>query len=371
MRHVLVAVYVAIVLGLTGCSGQKAIVGVVLPETGEASAYGTSIKTGVKLAFDEAVKARTAPAGLEVIYRDSGSAPPRALQETEALFKRGAMIVIGGATSPEAKNMISLAEKHERLIVSPSASEPGLAASSNLFFRTFPSDDVEGSRAAEFLVKEKNAKTVLVLLEDITYSHGLLPVFRSAYENLGGKIVARVIIGSDGWEKAFADALAKEKPEALYLCGYGEAILTAVVAVRDAKFEGVICTTSAIGTVDLVWRGGKLVDGLYFPMARLDLTSKQEPLASFVKAYRAANNDLAPDIYAACGYDAALLTMLILQKPIPEKVSDMLQRAMGQSTVRGVTGFLSFDSVGNIQQRLRIHQIRDGKVVDVDTAPVS
>lgn len=371
MRQALIAVSVTAALGLSACGGQKAIVGVVLPETGEASAYGTSIKTGVKLAFDEAVKARTAPVGLEVIYRDSGSAPPRALQESEALFKRGALVVIGGATSPEAKSMIPLAEKHQRLIISPSASEPGLTASSNLFFRTFPSDDVEGSRAAEFLVNEKNAKTVLVLQEDITYSRGLMPVFRSAYEKLGGRIVGIIMIGSEGWEKAFSEALAKEKPEALYLCGYGEAILTAVVAVRDAKFEGLICTTSAIGTVDLVWRGGKLVEGLYFPMARLDLASKQEPLASFVKAYRAANNDLAPDIYAACGYDAALLTLLILQKPIPETMSDMLQRAMGQGTVRGVTGFLAFDGVGNIQQRLRIHQIREGKVVDVDTAPVS
>lgn len=371
MRHVLIAVSVAAALGMSACGGKKAVVGVVLPETGEASAYGTSIKTGVKLAFDEAVKKRTAPAGLEVVYRDSGSAPPRALQEAEALYKRGATVIIGGATSPEAKGMIPLAEKHQRLVISPSASEPGLAASSNLFFRTFPSDDVEGARAAEFLVKEKNVTSVLVLQEDITYSHGLLPVFRAAYESLGGKIVGMVSIGAEGWEKAFTEKLEKEKPQALYLCGYGEAILTAVVAVRDAKFEGVICTTSAIGTVDLVWRGGKLVEGLYFPMARLDLTSKQEPLASFVKDYRAANNDLAPDIYAACGYDAALLTLLILQKPIPETMTDLLQRAMGQAEVRGVTGFLAFDAVGNIQQRLRIHQIREGKVVDVDTAPVS
>ncbi|MGE5235497.1 MAG: ABC transporter substrate-binding protein [Acidobacteriota bacterium] len=352
-----------------GCGGGKVVVGVVLPITGDASAYGTSIKSGVKLAFDDALAKHQEPQGLEVIYRDTGSEPARAAAEAEAMFKQGAKIVIGGVTSPEAREMIPLAERYHAVVLSPSASEPDLAASSNLFFRVYPSDDVEGVKAADFLAVDKKVKTLIVLKEDNTYTKGLLPIFTEEFEKRGGKLVGTIRIGSEGWEKTFADALAKEKPDALYVCGYGEAILSAVVEIRNDKFAGIVCTTSAIGTVDLVWRGGKLVEGLYFPMMKLDLASQQEPLKSFVAHYKEANNNLAPDIYAACGYDAGTIVLDVYKGTPPADVSDLVQRILGLADVRGVTGKFEFDDVGNIKHRLRMHQIRDGKVVDVDPSP--
>ena len=127
----------------SACS-NKIIIGVVLPETGDASAYGTSVKTGVKLAFDHAVAARTAPAGLEVVYQDTGSNPSRGADLADALYKRGALIVIGGATSPEAKVMTRVANKYGRILLSPSASAPDLTSKGGWFLRIYPSDEGEG-----------------------------------------------------------------------------------------------------------------------------------------------------------------------------------------------------------------------------------
>ena len=38
---------------------------------------------------------------------------------------------------------------------------------------------------------------------------------------------------------------------------------------------------------------------------------------------------------------------------------------------QGVTGKLVFDKVGNIDHHPRMHVIKDGKFVDIDTAPLS
>lgn len=365
--QVLVPLLVAALAG--GCT-KKVVVGVVLPETGAASAYGSSIRSGVKLAFDDAVAAGTAPKGLEVIYRDSGSDPARAAKETDAIFKQGALIVIGGATSPEAKASIPIAEKDQGILLSPSASEPGLAKASNLFFRIYPSDDVEGVEAADFLYTSKQAKTILVLVEDNQYTRGLLPIFEKEYSKLGGKILSTIKIGETGWEKQFADQLKADKPDGLYICGYGEAILATLLEARNDKFEGTICTTSAISTVDLVWRGGKLVEGVYFPMIRLDISSQQEPIKTFVKRYKEMNNNLAPDNYAAHGYDAALIVLAVLKPPIPDKATDLLPRLLGLTDLRGVTGKLAFDQYGDVAHRLRIHCIKNGKVEDCDPNPI-
>jgi branched-chain amino acid transport system substrate-binding protein len=360
MRHS--ALVSALLLALAGsaCS-NKVIVGVVLPETGDASAYGTSEKTGAKLAFDQIVGEHKAPEGLEVVYRDTASNPTRAADEADALYKEGALIIIGGATSPEAKVMTRVADKYGRILLSPSASSPDLATKGGWFFRMFPSDDQEGVAAAEFLVRDRKISTVLVIKEDVTYTQGLLPVFTSELAKLGGKVIGTITIGEPNWEKMLAASLASLKPNALYVCGYGEQILAAMVEVRNDSFAGTVCTTSAISTVDLVWRGGKLVEGVFFPMAFVDLTSTQEPIAGFVKRYRSTYN-VAADIYAAHGYDAALATLDALASPSPKSASELRSRLLSLGNKGGVTGAFNFSDDGNIHRPLRIYTIKEGKV---------
>ena len=158
-----------------------------------------------------------------------------------------------------------------------------------------------------------------------------------------------------------AASLANLKPDALYVCGYGEAILACMVEVRNTTFSGTVCSTAAISTVDLVWRGGKLLEGLYFPMVTIDMTSSKEPIASFVKQYR-AKFDFAADNYAAHGYDAALATLFAFAEPAPKSATELRSRFLKLGSKMGVTGPMNFDDTGNISEPLQIHWIREGKV---------
>jgi branched-chain amino acid transport system substrate-binding protein len=295
------------------------------------------------------------------VYRDTASNPSRGVDEAEALYKQGALIVIGGATSPEAKVMTRVANKYGRILLSPSASAPDLATKGGWFFRVYPSDEGEGVKAAQFLVQDRKAKSILVIKEDVHYTQGLLPVFTAELGKLGGKVVGTVVISDANWERMLAASLANLKPDALYVCGYGEAILASMIEVRNANFAGTVCTTSAISTVDLIWRGGKLVEGLYFPMTTVDMSSTKEPVAGFVKRYREIYN-LAADNYAAHGYDAALATLYALENPVPKNATELRARLLTLGNRIGVTGAMNFDDSGNIAEPLRIHCIRDGKV---------
>ena len=358
-RFALFAILTLALLG-SACS-SKIIVGVVLPETGEASAYGTSVKSGAKLAFDQAAAAHTLPAGLEVVYQDTGSNPTKGADLADALYKRGALIVIGGATSPEAKVMTRVANKYGRMLLSPSASTPDLTTKGGWFYRVYPSDEGEGVKAAQFLVQDRKAKNVLVIKEEIQYTQGLLPVFTTELVKLGGRVVGTVSVSEPNWERVVTASLANLKPDALYVCGYGESILAAMVEVRNTSYAGTICTTSAISTVDLVWRGGKLVEGMFFPMVMVDMTSTKEPTAGFLTRYREAYN-LQADIYAAHGYDAALATLYALAAPAPKSAAELRSRFLTLGSKIGVTGPMNFDDTGNITEPLYVHWIREGKV---------
>jgi branched-chain amino acid transport system substrate-binding protein len=144
---------------LSGCSG-KPIVGVIMPTTGAAASYGESIESGMRLALSDARERGSLPTGFEVLWADSGSDPSRAVAELRTLVEnRDVKLVISGATSAEAMALIPVLDELEVVCLSPSASAPGLAKQSRLFFRIYPSDELEGHTAANFLFERLGKKT--------------------------------------------------------------------------------------------------------------------------------------------------------------------------------------------------------------------
>jgi branched-chain amino acid transport system substrate-binding protein len=107
------------------------------------------------------------------------------------------------------------------------------------------------------------------------------------------------------------------------------------------------------------------------PVLRFDLSSQQEPIKSFVQRYRAANHGTDPDIYAAHGYDAAMVALYSLEGTRPKDTNELLQRIMSLGDRQGVTGKLSFDPVGNTTHQPRMHIIKGGKFEDCDPRPVA
>jgi branched-chain amino acid transport system substrate-binding protein len=342
-------------------------VGVVLPETGAAAVYGTSIKSGVKLAFDAVIANGEVPGGLDVSYRDSGSDPTRAASAASALFEDGAVLVIGGATSSEAKAMVAVSGSGGRVLLSPSASAPDLARHEGVFFRVYPSDEIEGTAAADFFISDRRARRVFVLQEDNDYTRGLLPVFVSELQAHGGWIVASVEIGAQGLEAQIRQALARHNVDGVYVCGYGDAIVAALRVLRNLGYRGTICTTSAVNAALLMQHWATVLEGVYFPLVSFDATSQREPVVSFVRRYHEVYN-LAPDVYAAHGYDAVLATLAALRGLRQHSGSTIRDELLGLRGVAGVFGKLEFDGDGNIRRSLAMHTVRGGRVSVVEPA---
>ncbi len=335
--------------------------GVVLPETGEASAYGASIKSGVTLAFEELRASDEALQSLEVTYRDSGSDPARAASVAEGMFERGALLVIGGVTSAEAKAMIPVADRFKRILLSPSASAPSLARLSTYFFRVFPSDELEGVAAADYLLGGPGVRNVLVVSEASEYTRGLLPVFVGELQGRGGQVVATVGSDDPSWEAGLRSALSQAHPEGVYVCGYDEFSLRVLVLLRGVRFGGTVCTTSAVQTVSLLQRAGDVAEGVVFPLAGFDEGPAATRTQPFFERYRRTYN-LQPDIYAGHGYDAALAAGLAVAALGGESPTTLRARLRSLSSQVGVMGPLAFDELGNARHALGVYQIRKGRV---------
>jgi branched-chain amino acid transport system substrate-binding protein len=353
---------VAAVLG--GC-GSKPIVGVILPSTGAAASYGESIESGIRLALADARAQEQIPEGFEVMWADTGSDPERAVAELETMVsEHGVKMVIGGATSAEAVAMIPVLDELEVVCVSPSASAPGLAGRSRMFFRIYPSDELEGFTAGNFLYERLRKHRVLLFTGDTEYTRGIKPEFLKQYEEAsGGTVVDTIALAEDGWRERAATVLDRTGVDAVYVIGYAEEILDVVLFLHERGFAGRIVTTAAFYSGQVIREAGEAAEGILFPLPPFDRTSEKEPVLGFVNRYM-DTYERAPDVFAAHGYDAMGLSVRIMNVAKPPETMEILKAlSFGVSEFMGVTGPILFDEHGDVKHYPKMFIVKDRQVV--------
>jgi branched-chain amino acid transport system substrate-binding protein len=278
--------------------------------------------------------------------------------------ERGVKLVIGAATSAEAIALIPELEDLDIVCISPSASAPGLAQQSRLFFRIYPSDELEGHTAANFLFERLGKREVLLFTGDTEYTRGIKPEFLKQYQQaLGGTVVADIALTEDGWQQTAAGVLDKNAVDAVYAIGYAEEILAVVQFLHEQKFGGRIVTTSAFYSGQVIREAGNAAEGVLFPLPPFDRTSEKEPVLSFVNRYM-DTYERAPDVFAAHGYDVMGLTIQVMNYANPPETLEILKALnFGVSEFMGVTGPILFDDYGDVKHYPMMFIVSDGQVL--------
>ncbi len=362
-RSITILMVALAAIALSGC-GTKPVVGVVLPVTGAASGYGESIESGMRLALTDAREKGELPTDFEVVWADSKSEPAVAVAEFRRLVgEKGAKIVLGAATSTEARALIPVMDETDTICLSPSASAPDLSKLSKRFFRIYPSDELEGHTAGKFMIDRLAASRVILLLGDSEYVRGIEPEFRRQYEeNLGGEVGATVNLDGDEWQNELQAALRASEYKAAYIIGYSDEIVAAIRHLRAVNFRGRIVTTSAFFTSQGIKSAGDDAEGVLFPLPPFDRTSDKEPVVSFVNRYM-DTYERAPDVFAAHGYDAMRVAILVFAIADPPQTSE-INKALhfGVTDFMGVTGPILFDDYGDVKHYPKMFILKDGQV---------
>ncbi|MEP0774338.1 MAG: amino acid ABC transporter substrate-binding protein [Acidobacteriota bacterium] len=352
---------------LSGCSGELRI-GVVLPETGDAAVYGATIKQGIQLAFEQGQANGRIPENLLIEYRDSRSQPDVAAALAKELYDQGALAVIGGVTTAEALAMVPVADRAERILMSPSASAPELSRNSLFFFRTCPSDDLEGPQIVKILTRSPETRAVLIIQEPGPYASGLLPVVLGEMRKRNVEVcgTAPIQMTDADWEKKLHDRITSRQPPATFVCASGGNLLAAVRALRAIQYNGLIVATSGLAAREIIRQGGAALEGVFFPMVAVNwIQPKDEIVKEFLTSFQ-SRYGVRPDIFAAQGYDAALAVGLAYASLSTRSGKDLQLRLKGLGETAGVTGNLAFDDYGSIKHFPRTYWIRNGAVDDFE-----
>ena len=356
------ALTVLLVTGVVACESDGGIkFGAVLPETGEASVYGQSIRKGAELALEQ-VQAESKQA-ISLVVVDSGSDPERAAEAADQLFKDGALALLGGVTSDEALKMVEVIDKHDRVLLSPSASSPGLTGASINFFRVFFSDFTEGVKMGNFATVKANIESVVVIAKQQSYAKGVQDVFRQEFERQGGVVMETIELpeGTSDYSGVMGRVNTLE-PKAVFVAGYAQDIANVIVGLRGSGYRGRILTTHAFASGEILAQAGDAAEGTLLTLPVFNANSEDEPIKSFTEAFRAKYSE-DPDVWAAHGYDA----MMVLYQALPDKMRTAADFWSGMRQIDdypGVTGAIRFDEKGDIGRFPRVFQVSNGNLVD-------
>jgi branched-chain amino acid transport system substrate-binding protein len=349
-------------MGLSGCGEKVAQIGVVLPLTGGDSSYGQAVHNGIMLAYAE-IEADTEQVPRIVLdVKDTESDPEKAMALAETIYDEGALIALGGVTSAEAKSMIAVADRYDRVLISPSASSPELTGMSSNFYRIWPSDFAAASKMAQFVSQDLKLKEVVVVAEEQDYAKGIQGAFESALANNGGSVTE--VIEFPPNTSDFSGLIGRVmtlKPRAVYLAAYGEDIGNMILALKKAGYEGHILTTSAFSSPRFIVPVGEAAVGVILTQSVFEVDSDHAHVKSFVESYREKYGE-DPDIFAAHGYDAmkvvaaAVKGRAVLSSEVPKGLRDV-------KDFLGVTGSISFNDKGDVLKYPRLYIISSDLVL--------
>ena len=298
----------------TAIADYTMTLGTLLPQTGNLAFLGPPEEAGVGYAASE-VNAYSESTGLtvQIEYGDSGNTDNKAY-ETEAprILALNPTAVIGAASSGVSLQFIDQVVGAGVIQFSPANTSDAFTTydDNGLYFRTAPSDVLQGEVLGNLIAEDGNQTLGLIVLND-SYGTGLAKYVTEAFEAAGGEVVANPTYntGDSNFDSQINEVLA-QNPDAIALITFEE-----VKSILPSLF-------GKIPAEKLYFVDGNLANfGEEFPAGSLTGAKGTLPglsidsIAAFTEALQAWNlenggEELTEFSYAAESYDAVILLAL-------------------------------------------------------------
>jgi ABC-type branched-subunit amino acid transport system substrate-binding protein len=325
-RSVAVLGVAALALGACADNGEEDIgpgdeafegtlnVGVILPQSGQLAFLAPPMFAGLDLALEE-INAGGGVWGndveLNIVDEGDPETPDVAVSNAGSLVRDDVNAVVGAAASGITVNIIEIFRDAQIIQVSPSNTGIPLDdhPARDYYFRTAPSDVMQGTVLAEEILADGHESIVIMARQD-AYGEGLAAQTAEVYEAGGGQVLDTVI-----YDPGAADFSSE-------VAGIREADPDAIVLVTFEEGLRIMSTLIEQGVGIADGKQWYLVDGNHeewgdqLPEGALDgvkataPTPADEPEAFYNRMDEAADEELSTYIYGAETYDALMLIAL-------------------------------------------------------------
>ena len=198
--------------------------GTALPITGNLAFLGPPEEAGVYLAQDD-INSADAGIEVEVVFGDSGDTDNKAYEtEIPRLLNEDVKAVIGAASSGVSLQFIDQVTGAGVIHFSPANTSPAFTTydDDDLYFRTAPSDVLQGEVLANQISADGHEKIAMIVLND-PYGTGLRDRVQEVFEASGGEVLAAPTYntGDTNFTSQINEVLAVD-PDAIVLITFDE-----------------------------------------------------------------------------------------------------------------------------------------------------
>ncbi|MDO7882915.1 ABC transporter substrate-binding protein [Salinibacterium soli] len=283
-------------------------IGTILPQSGSLAFLGPPEEAGVALAAQD-INDADLGITVEVEYRDSGdTTTDTATVSVTDLLSLDVSAIIGAASSGVSKTVIDQIVGAGVVQFSPANTSPDFTtyADDNLYWRTAPSDILQGEVLGNLIAEDGAATLGLIVLND-AYGTGLAGAVKDTFEAAGGEVVAETLFNEG--ESNFAAQISEvtaANPDAIAVITFDQA-KSIVPALVGAGYPGdqLYFVDGNLADYSADFAAG-LIEGAKGTLPGLD-TGK---LGDFTDRLLEIDPDLTDYSYAAESYDAVVLIAL-------------------------------------------------------------
>jgi branched-chain amino acid transport system substrate-binding protein len=157
-------------------------------------------------------------------------------------------------------------------------------------------------------------------------------------------------------------------PQVIFIAGNYQEVVQIVKQARQYGLKIPIIGTANLDTPDFFAAGGADLEGVVFASHfNLDMASTPRA-ATFIREYKARNDNLNPSSAVALAYDSYMLALDAMQRAqstAPDKIRAAIAGTRGNFA--GVTGQLILDNNGDARKNVFIKAVENGNVVHKTT----
>lgn len=287
-------------------------VGSLLPQTGSLAFLGPPEFAGVDLAIQE-INEAGGVLGKDVVgvKADSGDTDSGiAAAETDKLLDADSDVIVGAASSGVSMTVVEKIMSAGTVMFSPANTstdfDNGDFAEPDLYFRTAPSDILQGAVMSNLLI-EDGKQNVAILARQDAYGETLAEEIKKGLEAAGSTVAATVFYGENAqsYDSQVAE-IAEAKPDAVVLVAFEETTTIVPQLVSAGVGPQTVSTYFVDGnTADY---SGKLPDGTL--AGTKGTIPGAETAGDFRQRLLAVDPALTDFSYAAESYDATVVSAL-------------------------------------------------------------
>jgi len=378
VKFLAVVLFTCIVLAAPALAKDTIKIGAILAVTGPASFLGAPEAKTLEMMVEEInKKGGIKGKQIELIIKDSGANPEKALSFAKQLIEEDKVLaIIGPSTTGETMKIKSVAEEAKAILLSCAAAEVIVNPVAKYVFKTPQMD-----KYAVIKIFEQMKKMNLSKAGVLSSNTGFGKAGKEQIEKLAAEYGIQ-IVASEVYDKAATDLTAEVTKvkaagaDAIINWSIEPAQAIVIKNARQLDFKGPIFQSHGFGNIKYVEAAGEAAEGVIFPAGRLliaDSLPKNNPQKAVLTKYKKDYESKFKEDVSTFGghaYDA----MLILTKAIEkagstdkEAVRDAIENLKGVVGTAGIFNFSAQDHNGLDINAFEMLTVKKGKFVILST----